>query len=488
MCGCALTEETSYGFDVIWFAEHVLGTPLDPWECYAAVHLGELLPDGRPRFRKLLIIVARQAGKTLLCRVLTLYWQFVERWPMILSTSTNLSYAKESWLAVVSQAESIEDLAREIPKDGVRRAAGEECLTTIYGARYRIAASNRKGGRSLSIDRLVLDELREHADWSAWGAAYNAMSARPFGQCVAITNMGDATGVVLDSLRADAVRFIETGTGDPRLGLLEWSCEPDDDPEDPAALAKANPNLGVRPLLEDLLADARRAKNNGGEELTTFKTEIMCVRVDLLDPAIDPNRWEDCTTEAPLDLAEYRQSLAACVDLSLDGKHATLMAAAVIAGRVHLETIAVWSGEDCTKRLRAELAGKVRKVNPRVLGWLPGGPAAALAADLADRRKKGQRAAWPPQGVAVAEIKGELAAVCMGFASLVWDREVVHPDDELQKAHVRGAQKLRQGDRFVYARRGSGPIDGAYAMAGAAFLAKTLPPSLGKPRIVRASK
>src|SRR4029079_8631941 len=108
---------TSYGFDVIWFAEHVLGTPLDPWECFAAVHLGELLPDGRPRFRKCLIIVARQAGKTLLCRVLTLYWRFVERWQMILSTSTNLAYAKESWSSVVSQAESIPDLAREVPKD-----------------------------------------------------------------------------------------------------------------------------------------------------------------------------------------------------------------------------------------------------------------------------------------------------------------------------------------------------------------------------------
>jgi phage terminase large subunit-like protein len=48
----------------------VLRQPLDPWQQWVAIHIGELQPDGRPRFRQALIIVARQNGKTHLCKVL----------------------------------------------------------------------------------------------------------------------------------------------------------------------------------------------------------------------------------------------------------------------------------------------------------------------------------------------------------------------------------------------------------------------------------
>ncbi|MEZ5411043.1 MAG: hypothetical protein R2761_23635 [Acidimicrobiales bacterium] len=55
-----LTPETSFGYDVIDFAREVMGIELDPWQQWLAIHVGELLPDGRPRFRYVLILVARQ--------------------------------------------------------------------------------------------------------------------------------------------------------------------------------------------------------------------------------------------------------------------------------------------------------------------------------------------------------------------------------------------------------------------------------------------
>ncbi|MBB4682954.1 hypothetical protein [Amycolatopsis jiangsuensis] len=54
-----LAGETSYGFDVEEFARDTLRRPLDPWQRWAAIHGGELLPDGRPRFR-ILLLIARQ--------------------------------------------------------------------------------------------------------------------------------------------------------------------------------------------------------------------------------------------------------------------------------------------------------------------------------------------------------------------------------------------------------------------------------------------
>ena len=387
-CGCALTPATSYGFAVDEFAREILEKPLDPWERWLVIHAGELLPDGRPRFRKVLVIVARQNGKTHVLVVLSLYWLFVTQVALVLGTSTNLDYAKESWEKAVDLAESIEELAEEIAKGGIRRANGEQTLTLsrkVNGkavkSRYKIAASNRKGGRSLTVHRLILDELREHDSWDAWNAAYNAMNAVPDGQAFGITNKGDARGIVLQSLRGEAVETDEVSgretiraDGDPRLGLFEWSALQGSDPEDAHALAQANPNLNRHadrgPFLADLLTEARRAKRNGGEELAQFLTEIMCIDVPNLDPALSREGW--AAGHVPSDMAHLRDRLALVVDVSTDEQHAALLAAAVEDdGRVRVEAVKAWYGQDATKQLRRDLRAEVTRVKPRKFGWLP---------------------------------------------------------------------------------------------------------------------
>lgn len=480
-----LTPSTSYGFDVIEFARDTLLAPLDPWQEWLVIHAGELLPDGRPRFRTVLVLVSRQQGKTFLLQVLTLYWLFLEHRRFVLGTSTNLDYAKEAWLGAVELAQSTEDTAEEIAPNGVRTANGQECLTVLVRnsdgrvvgtCRYKIAASNRRGGRSLTIDRLVLDELREHHTWDAWNAATNAQNAVIDGQCFAITNQGDDMSVVLDALREPALEYLENGQGDWRLGIFEWSSPNGSDPTDLEALAYANPNLGRRTDADTLLGAGIRAKRAGGEQLAGFRTEAMCMRVHLTDPAIDPDRWDSSGTDTPVDLAEHRKLVALCVDISLDGSHASLVAAAVIEGQVHVEVVEAWEGYGCTARLRAELPGIVMRVKPRVIGWFPKGPAAAVAAELADPRRPRRGAKWPPPRVKVVELKAEVTAVCMGLAELVFAGELVHPNDALLTAHTRAAQKLKRGEAWAFTRLESGPIDGAYALAGAVHLARTLPP------------
>lgn len=466
-----LTPDTSYGFDVIEFARDVLGEPLDPWQEWVVIHAGELLPDGRPRFRTVLILVARQQGKTHLLKVLSLYWLFVECQRLILSTSTNLDYAREVWQAACEMAEANDQLG-DLVAD-IRRANGEQALVTVDGCRYKIAASNRKGGRSLTINRLVLDELREHSKWDAWNASTNATNAVPDAQIYCLSNQGDDTSIVLDSLRDAAVGYIESGQGDWRLGLFEYSAPQGSDPTDLQALAMANPQLGRRTDPDALLGAAIRAKNAGGEELAGFKTEVMCMRVHLIDPAIDPDQWDAVGTDAPIDLAAHRNRVALCVDVSLDGSHASLVAAAVVDGKVHCEVVEAWDGQGCTKRLRAELPGIVKKVRPRALGWFPQGPAAAVAADLEGKAVRD----WPPRGVELQALTGELAQVCMGLAEQVTSGEIVHPNDPMLSAHVRASQKLRRGDAWTFTRRGSSPIDATYALAGAVHLARSLPPA-----------
>ena len=472
-----LTPETSFGYDIIAFAE-AIGWPLDLWQQWAAIHLGELLEDGRPRFRVVLILVARQNGKTLLARVLTLYWMFIERVPLILGTSASRDYAKESWRSVINMALRTPILADEIGSNYVRETIGEECFTNSHGSRYRFAASNRRAGRSLTIHRGILDELREHKDWEAWNASINAMNAVPDAQAIVITNQGDARSIVLDSLRDSALDYIETGHGDRRLGILEWSSPNGASPTDLKALAQANPSLGYRMDPDALLGAGMRAERAGGVELAGFRTEVMCQRVTNLDQAIDESAWIGSGTDTPIDLAQHRDQVALCLDVSLDARHATLIAAATIDGITHLEVVKAWNGAGCTRALRAELPDIVARIRPRVFGWFPNGPAAAVAAAL--RSKTGSKS-WAPRRTVVSELSSEVTAACMGFAEQVIAGQIRHPKDEMLTAHIISTQPLKRGDAWVFTRRGSAPIDGAYGAAGAVHLARTLTPP--RPRL-----
>lgn len=494
-----LTPETSYGFRVIWFASHVLGMPLDPWQQWLVIHLGELLEDGRPRFRQALVLVARQNGKTHLCVVLALYWLFVERWPMVFGTSTNLEQAEEPWQAAADMTRDVEALAALMPQDanrGVRKANGQQTITTTYRTRYKIGAVGPRGGRGKSIDRQIGDELREHKNWEGYKAAYNAMTARPHGQAVYITNQGDDTSVVLNSLFDAAIKYLETGEGDYRIGVFDYSAPPGCALDDPAALAQANPNVGhVRANgqlamdWETLLGPARRLSLPGADpaEVAGFRTETLCQRVQNLDAAIDPIKWAAGVVDN--DLSDLRARLAMVVDISPDRQRVTAVVGALRPdGRVQVEVpevdgvVASWTGPMAVAQMQRQLPAMVRKIKPQLFGWIPGGPAAAASATLKERKG---RVKWPPPGVQVKEITDEVTAVCMGLASEVDADQVVHNDDPLLNAQITGAAKLWQGDRWRFERKGGGSCEAAYAVAGVVHLARTLPKSIGRPRIVK---
>lgn len=467
-CGCALSPRTSFGFDVEDFARDHLHRPLDPWQRYLAIHAGELLPSGLPRFRQVLVLVARQNGKTEFLVILSLFWMYIERVGLVLGTSTKLQYARESWKKAVRLARSVPALAAEIPRNGVRQANGEEELEITSGSRYLIAASNEEGGRSLTIDRLVMDELRQHANWDAYNAAVPATNAVTDAQVWMISNAGSDASVVLNALRDQAL-----ACEDERLGLFEWSSPDGMDATDIQALAMANPNLGRRIDVDAIMGDAKRAQTAGGEQLASFFTEVHCRRVSLLNPAIDLEAWAECRVDGGLE--DLRANLALCLDVSFDELHATLYAAAVDGERVRIDVVDAWDGQSAIAAMTAALPELVAKIKPKALGWFPSGPAAVVAAALT------ARPGWPPAGVAIEAIRSDVTAVCMGFAEQVRSRAIAHGDDPLLDAHVRGAEKLSQGDGWRFTRKGAGHVDAAYAAAGAVHLARTLR-TAGSPR------
>jgi hypothetical protein len=501
ICGsCALTPETSYGFEAIEFSRDTLGRPYDPWQEFVVVHAGELLPNGIPRFNFVLIIVARQNGKTEIPVLLVPYWLFLDEQNTILGTSTKLEYAKISWFKALRVIENVPDLAAELPKSGVKQGNNLVEMRTVEDRAYVIAAANRNAGRSLTLDKAILDELREHYDYSAYDAAINAGNAVEHFQAWALTNQGDARGVVLDEMRDSVLTFLQSGgaLGDARMGLFEWSAPDGSDPEDPIALARANPNLNRRrpdgstgPMLYNLIGRAKQAKIKGGDRLAGFKTEVMCMRVRITDPAISEAAWSEC--EDPGDMSDLRGRIALCLDVAIDGLHATLCSAAKMDDdRVRVEVVKAWDGEDVAAQVRRDLPDLVRNVRPRVFGWFPGGPAASLAAEFVQppQRPGKRQVRRKPFGssVIVDEIRDEVTAVCMGLSVLVSSRDVAHSGDPLLTAHCTGAERLWQGDAWRFVRRGAGHCDAAYATGGAVHLARTLPKAPPKPQLAVAGR
>jgi hypothetical protein len=447
-----ITPETSRGFDVVEYGSR-LGVEFMPWQRFALTHGLEVRTDGTYRFRVVLVLVSRQNGKTTIPKVLTL-WRMQDDGTTVLGTSTNLDYARESWELAVDLAEH--QLLFDVEK--VLRGSINTQMKMRNGSRYKIAAANRRGGRSLSVDLGVADELREHQSWDAWGALSGTTTARPDPQIWALSNAGDDSSVVLNHLREAALSYVASGEGDDSIGLFEWSAEDGCALDDRQAWAQSNPALG------HTVSEATLVSKLGTSPPAVFRTEHLCQRVSVMEAAVDLVAFAGC--EAPGTLDGLRDRVALCVDVSLDLQHVSLYAAAVTGdGRVRIEPVDAW---ETVHKARAGLREWFDRIKPRAFGWFPKGPGASLAADL--------HTGFDPEALA------DVNAVCLGFAEQVSARRVVHSGDDLLTAQLSGTAKLWSGDGWRFTRKGVGHCDAVYAAAGAVHLARTLPPP--KPPLV----
>jgi hypothetical protein len=445
-----LTPETSHGFRVIAFASVMLRVELDPWQRWWLVHALELNPDGTYRFRVLLLLVARQNGKTTVVQVLILWAVFTGRIKLAVGTAQDRDIAKRSWIAAVKMAKSkTADPELDADIETVRTANGTEALVLRNGAEFIIKATTEDAGRGLQgVDLLVLDELRTHRDSRAWSALSKTTLARPNALTICMSNAGDDQSVVLNSLREAAL-----SGRDPSIGLFEYSAPDGCDLDDPVARAAANPSLGHGRLSMAALDNAQAT-----DPPNVYRTECLCQRVQQLRGAVDRLGWDDCADpEGSLDGLRDRVYVGVELAEGDRGEHATLVAAAVAAdGRVVLEVVEAWTSYAA---FEVDLPGWLERVKPVGRWFFPTGPAAAKAGFLRD--------------LGFEEIKGSVVSeACMGLAADIRARQVVHRDDALLTAHLCGAERLVSGDGWRFTRKGAGNVDAAYAAAGAAWAAK----------------
>ena len=435
-----LTPETSAGFGFIAFAEEILGLHLLPWQRWLAIHGLELRPDGRFRFRTVLVLIARQNGKSTFLQALTLYFMWVLRIPMALIAAQSLEKAEEVWAGAVEMAEGTPELASEMESPVM--AAGKKELRTTFGSRCKVQTANRKGGRALTADLVNLDELREHHSWDAWAALTKTTMARPNAMTWATSNAGDDLSVVLNDLREAGLSQV----GDPHtdFAIFEWSGSEDCDLDDLDALAQANPSLGHTIELGSILA-ARRT-----DPEWVFRTEVLCQRVDLAAVSPLPG-WpkvrEPGSGVQPGGLAGFG------VDVSWDRSRAWIGAAVRLDdGRTHLEAVDSREGTDWVVPRLVELCGRWSPVAVAVQA--SGAPASTLLGELEEMLD-----------VPVEAVGGtDLARACGSLYDAVANGRIRHPGQEPVDQAARHAAIRPLSDAWVFDRKRS-PVDIAGLMA-----------------------
>jgi hypothetical protein len=361
-----LTPKTSLGFAAIEFAEEVCAVQLYPWQKWLLIHALELRADGGFRYRTVVVLVARQQGKSMLSVVLSLFFMFVLARELVIGTAQDLDVAEEIWQEAVDVVEETEEL--DALKKRVVKVNGKKALELATGERYKVKAANRRAGRGLSGELILLDELREHQTFDAWGAITKTTIARPDAQVWALSNAGDATSVVLRFLRKKA----HAELGDPdginaegtladevageeldeelaeeleedenTLGIFEWSAPPGAATTDRDAWAQANPALGYGLVTERSLAAAHDT-----DPEWVFRTEVMCQWSDgTLEGPFPPGTWE-AGVDAESGVAEG-EPVKFCLDTNVDRTRSYI----AVAGRredgiPHVELVAARAGTD----------------------------------------------------------------------------------------------------------------------------------------------
>ena len=477
-----LTPETSLGFDVIEFAEQDLGWTLHPYQRWLFIHALELLPNKTLRFRMLVVLIARQNGKTTWWKILVLYTMYVMGMSA-LSTAQDLDMAESTWQEVVDwvMEQTDDDTPTYVRPDLAEQTLkpilvnGKKTFRLKTGEKYKAKAASRRAGRGLSAELVGLDELREQQTWDSWSAITHTTMARESALIVGLSNAGDISSVVLRYLRKSAHKQLGDPDGinaaedpsllledaedvadlsDDSLGIFEYSAPPKCDITDWAGIAQANPALNYPNGISE-----RAIRAAWKEPEWVYRTEVLC-------------QWSDGTVEGPFPTGTWEAGrwsgsgdpepivgdVAAGVDVSADHTRAHIaFCGRTAAGRVRVVVVASRVGTDWVEPWLLER----RDTLIGVAGQGRGAPVSNLLDD------------WERAGLPVVRWQGsDLSDGVAEFYNMIRNNEVEHLPQPLLDVAAAVAVTKPSGDGTWLWDRKKSPADIAplVAVNGAVWL------------------
>ena len=400
----------------------LLGQPLLPWQRLVADVGGELLNDGRPAYRTIVLVVPRQAGKT----TLTLSWMIHRaiRWGSpqnIVYTAQSGHHARKKFRN--DQLPIVEASRIRTAVERIYLAAGLEGILFKNGSRVEPLPSTASAMHGKTIDLAVLDEARFDKDNSREAGALPAMATRRDAQLLIVSAAGDIESTFLWDKVEKGRASVENGVTEG-IAFFEWSAPDDADIDDPATWAH-HPGLGHL-ITEETIAHARQTTKSVDE----FAQEWLGIWSKAVETVITPAVWQKCQDRK----AAPDGPLAFAVDVALDRSRATV-AVCDRAGRI--EIVESRAGMDwVAERIRA--LSRRHKAPFVVDGY---GPAGTLVEPL------------EALGIAITRYTTrDVVAACGLFYDAIQAHTIkVRPNDDLDAA-VASVKKRTLGAGWLWAR------------------------------------
>lgn len=459
---------TSAGREAVDLAA-TAGLVLDPWQEYLLMHgLGER-EDGRWAAFECGIIVSRQNGKGGVFEARCLAGLFLFDEKLILYSAHEFKTAQEMFLRMQALVENTDSFRRRVKR--IRTSHGDEGIELLDGRRLRFVARSTGSGRGFSGDVNIMDEAFNLPATSV-DALMPTMSARPNPQLWYGSSAADKTIAPCEHLARVRERGI--AGGDPGLFYAEWSIDPHtehcsrdetgavactdhDDPDDPAAWAKANPALGIRISAEHVARERASMGDKG----------FLRERLGVGDwPVLAAAQWAVISEPRWRALADPGSEMVSRVAFALHAAPDRGWAAIAVAGRradgrLHLEGVEYRPG---TRWVAERAAQLVQRWDPAAFVVDAGGPAGPLIADLEAAGVEVTRLTVRDIGHAVGQLL-EAAAPEVGEPTL---RVMPHPALD---AAVAGAATRKLGDAKAWDARAAAVdicllVAGTYALWG----------------------
>lgn len=392
-----------------------------PWQELVANVAGELGPDGRLWYRRVIVTVPRQSGKT----TMTLA-ELVDRCQShstpqrAVYTAQTRNDARRKW-----EDEHVVALENSVFKKRftVRKSNGAEAIRWRNGSIHELMATQKKSGHGKVIDMAVLDEAFAQVDSRMEQFALPAMITRPEPQLWVVSTAGDETSLYL----ADQVRIgrasIEAEDASSRTCYFEWSASADADvAEILATLDRFHPAVGHTISADAIKADAEAMSL---DDVRRAYGNLWTRRDNIIDPL--PG-WAGCRADTVM-----RDPVALAVDVAPNQTSASIAAAGVDAdGVLHVELIQSGLGTGWLVPRVKQLAARHQ---PVCVAIAPSAPAGALLTALT------------AAGLPMCEVTtNDVVRACGGLLDDVQNRAVRHLGQPELDIAVDGAVRKPFGD------------------------------------------
>jgi phage terminase large subunit-like protein len=280
---------------------------LEDWQAFLLVNLFGWIhtSTGLRRFRRWYEEVARKNGKSPIGAVICNYLTFADGEPgaQVYSFATKKEQAKVVWGTAKAMVQKEPDFAQ------LGAAYNTQALYSLTThSSFKPLARDHGSLDGLNTHGFLADELHAQKERGLWDVMDSSTGARAQPLGGGITTAGSDRSGICYEIRAYVCKILSgvlrrhEGLGykidgeaiddDTWFGII-YTLDEADDPFDEACWPKANPNLNVSVKIDDMRAQARKARIMASA-LTEFLTKRLNIWVNASVAWMDMSAWERC--------------------------------------------------------------------------------------------------------------------------------------------------------------------------------------------------